>query len=170
MAKHDIALIDFEASCLPEYGQSYPIEVAVARTDGESRAWLIHPLESWQYWDWSPEAEDLHGISRAMLQCDGLPAAQVLTEMSDFVVGFDVYSDAELDAYWIDVLCDGLRAKLPFPIRFLGEWMMKQGFSRPQVIAALDEAKTLLPKEHFAREDAKRLAMVARLLMEAEPA
>lgn len=31
------ALIDFEASCLPEYGQSYPIEVAIAKVDGSSR-------------------------------------------------------------------------------------------------------------------------------------
>lgn len=164
------ALIDFEASCLPEHGQSYPIEVAIARTDGESRVWLIRPLDAWRHWDWSEEAEALHGISRAMLQCDGLPAAQVLSEMTEFVAGCAVYSDAELDEYWLEVLCQGLGARLPFPIRYLGEWMMSRGYTRPQVVAALEEAKTLLPKEHLAREDAKRLAMVVRLLMESEAA
>ncbi|WP_395392550.1 hypothetical protein [Novosphingobium sp. BL-8A] len=164
------ALIDFEASCLPEHGQSYPIEVAIARTDGESRAWMIRPLAAWEHWDWSEEAEALHGISRAMLECDGLPAAQVLAEMTEFVGGCAVYSDAELDEYWLEVLCQGLSASLPFPIRYLGEWMMSRGYTRPQVVAALEEAKTLLPKEHLAREDAKRLAMVVRLLMESEAA
>ncbi|WP_395329600.1 hypothetical protein WBP06_15580 [Novosphingobium sp. BL-8H] len=164
------ALIDFEASCLPEHGQSYPIEVAIARTDGESRAWMIRPLEAWKHWDWSEEAEALHGISRAMLECDGLPAAQVLAEMTEFVGGCAVYSDAELDEYWLEVLCQGLHASLPFPIRYLGEWMMSRGYTRPQVVAALEQAKTLLPKEHLAREDAKRLAMVVRLLMETEAA
>lgn len=165
-----LAVIDFEASCLPEHGQSYPIEVAVARTDGENRAWLIRPLDAWEHWDWSEEAEALHGITRAMLMCDGLPAAQVLTEMAEFAGDCAVYSDAELDEYWLEVLCQGLGARLPFPIRYLGEWMMARGYTRPQVVAALEEAKTLLPKEHLAREDAKRLATVVRLLMETETA
>lgn len=170
MAQQIPALIDFEASCLPEYGQSYPIEVAVARIDGESRAWLIRPLPAWEHWDWSDEAEALHGITRAMLECDGLPAAQVLAEMAEFVGDCAVYSDAELDEYWLEVLCHGLRAALPFPIRYLGEWMVERGVTRPQVVAALEEAKARLPKEHLAREDAKRLALVVRLLMESETA
>ncbi|TCM18624.1 hypothetical protein EDF56_104154 [Novosphingobium sp. PhB165] len=164
------ALIDFEASCLPEYGQSYPIEVAIARIDGESRAWMIRPLDAWKHWDWSEEAEALHGISRAMLELDGLPARQVLAEVIEFVDGCSVYSDAELDEYWLEVLCQTLGTALPFPIRYLGEWMMDRGYTRPQVVAALEEAKQRLPKEHLAREDAKRLAMVVRLLMESEAA
>lgn len=165
-----LAVIDFEASCLPEHGQSYPIEVAVARIDGENRAWLIRPLRAWEHWDWSQEAEALHGISRAMLDCDGLPASQVLAEIIEFVGDCAVYSDAELDEYWLEVLCQGLAAALPFPIRYLGEWMVEHGFTRPQVVVALEEAKARLPKEHLAREDAKRLAMVVRLLMESETA
>jgi DNA polymerase III epsilon subunit-like protein len=162
------ALIDFEASCLPEYGQSYPIEVAVARIDGSNRAWLIRPAEAWRYWDWSDEAEALHGISRQMLDDEGLPPAQVLAEMAEFVAGCPVYADADLDEFWLEVLCQAVGAKLPFPVHYLGEFLKDGGYSRPQVVTALEEAKRLLPKEHLAREDAKRLAMVVKLLVDGE--
>ena len=162
------ALIDFEASCLPEYGQSYPIEVAVARIDGSSRAWLIRPVETWRFWDWSEEAEALHGISREMLESEGLPPAQVVAEMRDFVRDCQVYADAGLDEYWLEVLCHAIGAPLPFPVHYLGELMVERGFTRPQVVAALEEAKRRLPDEHLAREDAKRLALVVRLLVDGE--
>ncbi|KMS52876.1 hypothetical protein V474_25380 [Novosphingobium barchaimii LL02] len=161
-------LIDFEASCLPEYGQSYPIEVAVARTDGSSRAWLIRPAEQWRYWDWSDEAEALHGISREMLEAEGLPPAQVLSEMAAFIEDCPVYADADLDQYWLEVLCQAVHAKLPFPVHYLGEFLREHGFTRPQVVAALEEAKRRLPKEHLAREDAKRLALAVKLLVDGE--
>ncbi|KHK89579.1 3'-5' exonuclease [Novosphingobium malaysiense] len=163
------ALIDFEASCLPEYGQSFPIEVAVARTDGDSRAWLIRPVEAWKHWDWSPEAEKLHGISRAMLEQEGLPPEQVVAELSNFVHDCNVYADADLDQYWLELLCHAAGTTPPFPVRFLGEFMKKRGYSRPQVVTALEEAKRRLPKEHLAREDAKRLAMVVKLLLDEPP-
>jgi len=160
------ALIDFEASCLPEYGQSYPIEVAIARTDGTSRVWLIRPVEAWAFWDWDPNAEALHGLSRALLSREGQPPGQVLGEMADFVQDCEVYADADLDQYWLEVLCTAARARLPFPVRYLGEFLVERDFSRPQVVAALDEAKRRLPQEHLAREDAKRLALAVKLLLD----
>lgn len=163
------ALIDFEASCLPEYGQSFPIEVAIARIDGQSCAWLIRPAPAWQYWDWSPDAENLHGISREMLDREGLPPAEVLAGMLDFVRDCDVYADADLDQYWLEVLCHAAGLPLPFPVRYLGELLQKRGYTRPQVVASLDEAKRRLPKEHLAREDAKRLALSVKLLFDQPP-
>lgn len=162
-------MIDFEASCLPEYGQSFPIEVAVARTDGDSRAWLIRPADAWKYWDWSEEAEKLHGISRDMLEQEGLPLEQVVAEMSEFVHDCNVYADADLDQYWLEVLCHAAGSEVPFPVHYLGEFIKKRGYTRAQVVSALDEAKDRLPKEHLAREDAKRLAMVVKLLLDQPP-
>lgn len=163
------AVIDFEASCLPEFGQSFPIEAAIARIDGRSAAWLIRPAEAWKYWDWSDDAEQLHGISRSMLEQEGLPPAQVIAEMLEFVRDCDVYADADLDEYWLEVLCQAAGAKLPFPVRYLGEFMKKRGYTRGQVVSALDKAKRLLPQEHLAREDAKRLAMAVKLLLDHAP-
>jgi hypothetical protein len=53
-------------------------------------------------------------------------------------------------------------------VHYLGEFLKDGGYSRPQVVTALEEAKRLLPKEHLAREDAKRLAMVVKLLVDGE--
>ncbi|GFE75936.1 hypothetical protein [Novosphingobium sp. TCA1] len=48
--------------------------------------------------------------------------------------------------------------------------MAARGCTRPEVDAALEEARIRLPQAHLARADAKRLALVVRLLMENEPA
>ncbi|MDE8651719.1 3'-5' exonuclease [Novosphingobium album (ex Liu et al. 2023)] len=162
------ALIDFEASCLPEYGQSYPIEVALARIDGSSRTWLIRPSPKWRFWDWSEEAEALHGISREMLAREGLPPEQVLAELAEVAGDCQVYADADLDAYWLEVLAGAVGAPVPFPVRYLGELLVERGYTRPQVVAALAEAKARLPREHVARDDASRLALTVRLLLDGD--
>ena len=54
-------------------------------------------------------------------------------------------------------------------MHYLGEFIKKRGYTRAQVVSALDEAKNRLPKEHLAREDAKRLAMVVKLLLDQPP-
>lgn len=164
------ALIDFEASCLPEYGRSYPIEVAVARVDGTSRTWLIRPAEAWRFWDWSPDAEALHGISQALIAHEGVPPDQVLAEMTSFVADCPVYADADLDAYWLEMLAHAAGAKPPFPVRYLGEYFVARGYTRPQVVDALTAARERLPTEHIARDDAGRLALTVKLLLDGEPA
>lgn len=162
------ALIDFEASCLPEYGRSFPIEVAVARIDGTSRTWLIRPVEAWRFWDWSPEAEALHGISRDLVEREGVSPQVVLAEMAAFVADCPVYADADLDAYWLEVLAHGVRQSPPFAVHYLGEYMVERGYTRPQVVAALAAARERLPVEHIARDDASRLALTVKLLMDGE--
>lgn len=164
------ALIDFEASCLPEYGQSYPIEVAVARVDGTSRTWLIRPVEAWRYWDWSPEAEALHGISHDLIAREGLAPAQVLAELTEFVGECIVYADADLDAYWLEVLAQAAAASPKFPVRYLGEYMLERGYTREQVVAALAQARERMPTLHIARDDASRLALTVKLLLDGEVA
>ncbi|MET1754111.1 hypothetical protein ABVV53_01320 [Novosphingobium sp. RD2P27] len=164
------ALIDFEASCLPDYGQSYPIEVALARVDGSSRTWLIRPADAWRFWDWSPEAEALHGISRDLLADEGLPPAQVVAEMRDFAGECHVYADADLDAYWLEVLAHAAGTKPPFSVLYLGEYLLERGYTREQVVSALDAARERLPVEHVARDDASRLALAVKLLMDGETA
>ncbi|MCB2072296.1 MAG: hypothetical protein H6917_06300 [Novosphingobium sp.] len=158
------AIIDFEASCLPEGNFSYPIEVALAKFGGPSRTWLIKPTAEWEDWDWCNEAEALHGISRDLLMRDGLPPEQVLAELTAEAADCDVYADCDLDAYWLETLAAACGQPAPFPIRYLGELLLKRGYKRPQVVAALDEARRHLPVKHVARDDAGRLALTLRLL------
>ncbi|SDA31276.1 hypothetical protein [Sphingomonas sp. NFR15] len=159
-----VAIIDFAASCLPEAGESYPIEVALAKVDGSTRSWLIRPAAEWRYWDWSPEAEHLHGISRTMLSERGQHPQQVLDELMAEAAGCEVYADCDLDAYWLEVLAQACGCAAPFRVRYLGELLCARGVSRGDVVAALDRAGRLLPSEPVARGDASRLALAVRLL------
>jgi hypothetical protein len=159
-----IAIIDFEASCLPEDNFSYPIEVALAKVDGTSRTWLIRPTRRWELWDWCPGAEALHGISREMLRREGLPPQQVIAELAAEAEGCDVYADSDLDAYWLETLAEACCQRPPFPIRYLGELLRADGYARGEVVSALERAREQLPTEHVARHDADRLALAVRLL------
>jgi hypothetical protein len=159
-----IAIIDFEASCLPNDGLSYPIEVAVARVGGSSRSWLIKPSPRWFYWDWSEEAGALHGISPAMLKTRGIAAVQVLDELAREVEGCRVYADSDLDSYWLETLAEACGRPLPFPILYLGELFHEMRTNSAAIERAEEVALTRLPQEHVARNDARRLAITVELL------
>lgn len=164
IATDRVAIIDFEASCLPEDAASYPIEVAIAKLDGSYRTWLIKPFAAWRYWDWSEEAEQLHGISPQMLAQQGQDPCEVLRELAAEVAGYQVYADCDLDAYWLEILCQGCRTQVPFQIHYLGEYLCTRGVTRPQILSALALARQQLPEEHVARHDANRLALALRIL------
>ncbi|MEI9852878.1 MAG: hypothetical protein WDN24_20705 [Sphingomonas sp.] len=93
----DIVAIDFEASCLPRHGYSFPIEVGIAVNGDHVRSWLIAPDPGWEGWDWTREAEALHGISRDHLIAHGRPAGIVLAELTAEVGANRLVSDSSLD-------------------------------------------------------------------------
>ena len=159
-----VAIIDFEASCLPNDRLSYPLEVAIARVGGGSRSWLIKPAPKWFYWDWSDAAEALHGISRQMLKDKGLPASQVLQELSEEVAGHRVYADSDLDSYWLETLAEACAIPAPFPILYLGELFEQMQTNSSAIEKAERLALARLPQEHVARNDARRLAITVALL------
>lgn len=159
-----VAIIDFEASCLPNDGLSYPIEVAVAKVGGGSRSWLIRPAPTWFYWDWSREAEALHGISRELLKQKGLPPRQVLNELTAEVAGHRVFADSDLDPYWLETLAEACDAPPPFPILYLGELFEQMRTSSTAIQQAEGQALARLPQGHVARNDARRLAITVELL------
>jgi hypothetical protein len=99
-----ILTLDFEASCLPKHGRSFPIEVGISDLRGVSRSWLIQPHDSWRTWAWTAEAERLHGLDRGQLEREGLPADQVLAALAGAVDGAYVVADCDLDADWLKTL------------------------------------------------------------------
>ncbi|MCJ8159355.1 hypothetical protein [Sphingomonas sp. LaA6.9] len=159
-----IAIIDFEASCLPEAGYSYPIEVALSRVGGRTRSWLIKPARQWFYWDWCDHAESLHGISRDMLQEHGTTADAVLAELVAEADGCTVYADSDLDAHWLETLSQACGRSSPFPILFVGELFRDMQICCEAVSRADLEARQRLPMRHVACKDARRLAMTVKLL------
>ncbi len=72
-----------------------------------------------KYWD--DNAEAMHGISRELLQKEGIEAATVVQELNEFLVGSiePLYSDAAYwDADWIDTLYFLSQSKTGFLYRF----------------------------------------------------
>lgn len=94
--------LDIEASGL--HFDSYPIEIALLQ-DGRMRSWLIRPEAKWTHW--CEQAQAMHGLSRAMLTAQGLPAKTVAAQLNEFLADGNglVYSDAcAWDEDWINTL------------------------------------------------------------------
>lgn len=91
-------IIDIEASGFGP--NSYPIEVGVVLEDGEKYCALLTPAEKWTHWD--STAEDVHHISRTVLERHGKPLKQVAEELNDLLAGRTVYTDGwVVDHPWI---------------------------------------------------------------------
>lgn len=95
--------LDVEAS---GFGRgSYPIEIGLAWADGSTTAYLIHPAADWTHWD--PQAEAVHGISRARLLGEGRSVLEVAALLNGQLAGNRVYSDAwSFDTSWVARLFD----------------------------------------------------------------
>jgi hypothetical protein len=98
-----VLAIDFEASCLPRHGRSYPIEVGIADRCG-SRGWLIRPRPSWEGWDGSVEAEHLHGITLNRLFQEDHPVDVVANASGEAILCCRVKTDSHIGSYWLDTL------------------------------------------------------------------
>ena len=163
-----IVSIDFEASCLPSWG-SYPIEVAASSVlTGAARFWLIKPTNAWlRTGRWDSEAEHLHGISRELLDSEGLPPDVVRRELAEFVGPLAVSDAAICDGYWLDVLYDG---KPNFAIESVSDALVRIGLCPPKVsLEEIEDARRIalsrFPQRHHARADCQRIAEAFRILM-----
>jgi hypothetical protein len=155
-----VVTIDFEASCLPRHGRSFPIEVGVSDLQGRSRAWLIRPHDDWRDWGWTDEAERLHRLSRDRLQQDGLPAATVLRELTATVRGCQVVADSDLDAHWLRTLTAAAGATQSFKVGHVSA-LLDAWRTTPEAAAdAMLAADRLTRERHRAGPDARWLALV----------
>ena len=101
--------LDFEASCLPRHGRSYPIEIGIADEHGLIRSWLIRPPDAWAGWGWTQEAERLHGISKEQLARDGLPLYAQHVDPIDTGTLVDIFrDDPRASLLGTDALRDGV--------------------------------------------------------------
>ena len=161
--------IDFEASCLPAYGKSYPIEVGLCDVaTGEVEFWIIKPAPRWADWDWNPTAERLHGLSRDTLNEIGVRAGVVLSRLHGIAAN-RVVSDSGLDSYWLNTLSQAAGFPPPFEIEQVDVVISQLPLAPAEEgQAEISRAQALAldhyPKLHHAGEDARRLAEVIRIL------
>ncbi|WP_336967549.1 hypothetical protein [Sphingobium aromaticiconvertens] len=158
-----IITIDFEASCLPRHGRSYPIEVGIAGIEAgaiTSRSWLIRPHRDWQGWDWTARAQALHGLSREGIARDGVEAAQVLAELRAAVEGHRLVADSLIDQYWLDTLAAAAGDGAALTIDHVSSVMEELRVGEMHIARAIDHADAMVQTRHRAAEDARWLAAV----------
>lgn len=94
-------IIDIEASGFGSY--SYPIEIGVVTMTGERYCALIKPQDDWTHW--CERAQQIHGISRDMLQEKGKHPHQICAELNHLLNDTTCYSDAWThDSPWLNRL------------------------------------------------------------------
>jgi hypothetical protein len=152
-SKLTILTIDFEASCLPRHGLSYPIEVGIAG-DGQAQSWLIRPHDDWAGWHWSAEAEGLHGLSFAQVERDGLPVETVLAELAAAAEGHRLVADSVIDQYWLETLADAAGQATPFMIDHVSLLLDEQRAGERRIMEAVAFADGQYPVRHRAASDA----------------
>ncbi|MCP1472011.1 hypothetical protein J3E64_003726 [Sphingobium sp. OAS761] len=152
-----VLAIDFEASCLPRHGRSFPIEVGLA-SDRWTRSWLIRPHADWSDGHWTAEAEALHGIDRATIEREGMPADVVLAELAQTAGEARIVADSRLDQYWLEQLAAAARRPPPFAIHHVALILEESGTDEAGIVAAVAAADRRCPQRHRAGSDALWLA------------
>lgn len=152
--------IDFEASCLPQYGQSYPVELGLAAPDGRSWSWLIRPHSCWQGWQWAEEAEALHGLSREKLACEGVPAEDVAEQFLAIAGQCRLVADSRCDQLWLKILFAAAgRVDVPH-LHSLPDLPAFHALDRDDLVEALAFADLRRSQRHRAEDDARWLALL----------
>ena len=153
-----VAFVDLEASSLSS--SSYPTEIgwAVVHEDGAitSGSCLIRPPAKWTMYAnaWSAASERLTGITREMLDRDGLPPGEALTRFLDAVGDRDLFSDApDFDTHWLGMLAEAAGISL-------GSRLMRDTKALRGVAGAMQGLNDQpCPDRHRAEPDARRLAV-----------
>lgn len=156
--------IDFEASCLPQFGRSFPVEVGIASSFGWSRSWLIRPHQDWWDWDWTDEAQALHGITPERLDREGLDVRDVARFLREAVGTSDVIADSYLDDDWSRTLFTAAGERDHLPVRCLADLQAFHEIEMQQLTKAMAEADRQRARRHHAEEDARWLVNMLREL------
>lgn len=109
-------ILDIEASGFGP--SSYPIEVGVILNDGRKFCALIQPRDDWTHWD--PGAEQVHRVSRDILETHGKPIEEVANTLNELLHDRIAYSDGwVVDRPWLDRLFHAARARREFELSAL---------------------------------------------------
>ena len=146
-------IIDIEASGFG--AASYPIEVGLVLPAGNTFCSLITPAPDWRHWDSS--AEQVHGVSRDLLQQHGKPAFDVAREVNGLLRGMTVYCDSWYhDFTWLSRLFDAGDSAQAFQLEDIRSLLTQEQADNWQVTKdkIIEELKI---SRHRASNDARVL-------------
>jgi hypothetical protein len=116
MQPQEPLILDVEASGFG--GHSYPIEIGLALEGGGKFCTLITPAPDWTHWDDS--AEQVHRVSRDILQTYGKPIKEVAQFLNEILSGKTVYTDGwVVDKPWLTTLFYAAGVPMEFTVSSL---------------------------------------------------
>lgn len=163
---HEVVFLDVEASGLG--GDSYPVEVGwVTDDEAPPGSLLVRPHESWTFW--SGVAQAMHGLTREILEREGLPVAAVCDRVEAACAGRLVVSDAHaFDDWWLRRLYGAAGRSKAWQVGnvelLYGGLAAQAELGAHEAAGALIAAERAYPHPHRAGPDALRLAKGARAL------
>lgn len=148
-------VVDVEAS---GFGAgSYPIEVGFVLPDGTPFCKLIKPAEHWTHWDAS--AQELHDISKDMLQSRGQSIQDVCLWLNEHLRGQTVYSDAwGNDMSWVALLFDEADMPQLFSMEAITKLLSEQQM-KDWAMTRQDVIRRIKLQRHRASTDARIIQM-----------
>lgn len=164
-----IRFVDVEASSL--FNLSYPIEVASCGIEMDVESMLIRPLPHWDDWSW--ESEQVHNISRAMLECDGQEARLVALRTNALLQGRYVFSDnPHFDNNWYQRLFADTDVRMAFkaqdydPLRSPAMKIAVRTMSPADMARLESKVETVYLHTHRAGDDVRRMAAFIRYMVD----
>lgn len=152
---HTITTLDVEASGI--HPDSYPIEIGILLSNGDSYCSLIRPPEYWQYW--SDEAQQIHGITRQELAEHGRPLQEVAIALNHHLQGGTAYSDCwVLDSPWVATLFEAANVPAAFSLSDIMYRLSEQEYDDLLSVKKNIE-KELNIERHRATNDARVLQL-----------
>lgn len=181
-----LVFTDIEASSLSLL--SYPVEIGWTGVDLQPHHFLIKPHETWGRDDWSPIAEQIHGISWERLQDEGIDVKDAADRVrSAFHRKLIISDNPSYEARWFYRLFEAVGEPVDFVVmapvdRLLtrivhleqvwteavkmegtGHWTSIQA-----VLARVEEVMRAFPHTHRASDDAIKMAASVKSLLEPE--
>jgi len=144
MSSNVECFLDFEASGL--HPESYPIEIGICY-GRKSYSALIRPTSYWTYW--SPDAQDIHGITREELEAKGKSVQTIAEDLNRLFAGQVLWADSNYDNMWMDALFSAVDIEPKFLVGnlygFVPEEEKKSYMFLPEVVVhrALKDARDI---------------------------
>jgi hypothetical protein len=120
---------------------------------------------------WDPDAEKLHGISLEQLLAHGRLPFEIARRMNDVLARRELFSDGPADdERWLRIIFDEAGPDPAFTIRrthadvLVAQLAAKLGWDSASYGAAKAEADRISPRTHRAEVDARRLAVLWRMI------
>jgi hypothetical protein len=164
----NLVFLDMEATGLSE--SSVPTEFGVCGLDLAPHSFLIRPREEWQNAEWSPIAEIMTGITRSLLDKEGVDASEAGDRIEEALQGKMVVSDnPEDDGRWLIRLKpfwmhEGIRSIKDFETKSIYELSRSLGYEAFDLL--LRKTRKRYPHIHRAGPDSLRMAATFRLLID----